>query len=188
MDIAWLYNILKALNPYKIWLIVVLVSFISLMGYIAVKALGPGAGIGLTGFIGGLASSTVTTVSFAKRSMESPDLNKSFAVAILLASAIMFPRLLLEIAIVNQEMMQVITLPIVVMGITGIILALYFSLKNNKEDSADMGSMQLKNPFCLKSAITFGIIFSIILVLTRLATNLPWRSLAAGCFCRQWTG
>jgi uncharacterized membrane protein (DUF4010 family) len=170
MDIAWLYNILKALNPYKIWLIVVLVSFISLVGYIAVKALGPGAGIGLTGFIGGLASSTVTTVSFAKRSMESPDLNKSFAVAILLASAIMFPRLLLEIAIVNQEMMQVITLPIVVMGITGIILALYFSLKNNKEDSADMGSMQLKNPFCLKSAITFGIIFSIILVLTRLAT------------------
>mgnify|MGYP000932916066 CR=1 FL=1 len=91
IDILWLYNILKALNPYKIWLIVVLVSFISLVGYIAVKILGPGAGIGLTGFIGGLASSTVTTVSFAKRSLESPAFNKSFAVAILLASSIMFP-------------------------------------------------------------------------------------------------
>jgi len=170
IDILWLYNILKALNPYKIWLIVVLVSFISLMGYIAVKILGPGAGIGLTGFIGGLASSTVTTVSFAKRSLESPAFNKSFAVAILLASSIMFPRLLLEIAIVNYEMMKNIVLPIVIMGTTGIILALYFSLKKNKETARNKTLMQLENPFCLKSAITFGIIFSAILILTRLAT------------------
>jgi len=170
IDIIWLYNILKALNPYKIWLIVILVSFISLVGYVAVKILGPGAGIGLTGFIGGLASSTVTTVSFAKRSLESPAFNRSFAVAILLASAIMFPRLLLEIAIVNQDMLKNITLPILTMGMTGIILALYFSLKNNKENPAHITSMQLENPFCLKSAITFGAIFSTILVLTRLAT------------------
>lgn len=140
------------------------------MGYIAVKILGPGAGIGLTGFIGGLASSTVTTVSFAKRSLESPAFNRRFAVAILLASAIMFPRLLLEIAIVNQEMLKNITLPIIIMGMTGIILALYFSFKNNKENPEHITSMQLENPFCLKSAITFGAIFSTILVLTRLAT------------------
>nr|WP_281357861.1 DUF4010 domain-containing protein [Desulfobacter latus] len=170
IDIVWLYNVLKALNPHKIWLIVVLVSFISLVGYVAVKILGPGAGIGLTGFIGGLASSTVTTVSFAKRSLESPAFNRSFAVAILLASAIMFPRLLLEIAIVNQEMLNKIALPIVIMAITGIILALYFSLKTNTESMKNTTSMQLANPFCLKSAITFGAIFSTILVLTRLAT------------------
>ncbi|MCG8686167.1 MAG: DUF4010 domain-containing protein [Desulfobacterales bacterium] len=170
VDIIWLYNILRALNPYKIWLIVVLVSFISLVGYIAVKILGPGAGIGLTGFIGGLASSTVTTVSFAKRSLESPAFNRSFAVAILLASAIMFPRLLLEIAIVNPEMVKNIFLPIFIMGVTGIILALYFSLKTKKRNPENMASMQLENPFCLKSAITFGAIFSTILVLTRLAT------------------
>ncbi|MGM0654574.1 MAG: MgtC/SapB family protein [Thermodesulfobacteriota bacterium] len=170
IEIIWLYNILKALNPHKIWLIVILVSFISLVGYIAVKILGPGAGIGLTGFIGGLASSTVTTVSFAKRSLESPAFNRSFAVAILLASAIMFPRLLLEIAIVNQAMLKKIALPIGIMGITGIILALYFSLKRKKENPENTTSMQLANPFCLKSAITFGAIFSTILVLTRLAT------------------
>lgn len=170
IDIVWLFNILKPLNPYKIWLIVVLVSFISLVGYVAVKILGPGAGIGFTGFIGGLASSTVTTVSFAKRSMESPMFNRRFAVAILLASAIMFPRLLLEIAIVNQEMVKNIALPIAVMGITGIILALYLSLKKSKENPQNISSMQLNNPFCLKSAITFGAIFSTILVLTRLAT------------------
>ena len=63
---------LSALRPYRIWLIVVLVSFISFVGYVLIKLLGSSAGIGLTGLIGGLASSTVTTLSFARRSVETP--------------------------------------------------------------------------------------------------------------------
>ena len=170
-DIPWLHNMLGALNPYKIWLIVVLVSMISLVGYIAVKILGPSAGIGLTGLIGGLASSTVTTVAFAKRSLESPALCRNFAMAILLASSIMFPRLLLEIAIVNQEMMRNMAVPVVVMGITGMVVALFFSMRSSgKEQVTSDTAMQLENPFCLKSAITFGVIFSIILIFTRMAT------------------
>lgn len=170
LNMIWLYNTLKALNPYKIWLIVVLVSLISLVGYVAVKILGPGSGIGLTGLIGGLASSTVTTVSFAKRSLESPAFNRNFAVAILMASSIMFPRLLLEIAIVNSEMMKNMALPVIVMGITGLIVACYFSFKTQKDDLDNAAPMQLQNPFCLKSAVIFGLIFSAVLVLTRLAT------------------
>ena len=85
-------HMLAALNPFKVWLIVVLVSFISFVGYILVKALGQSAGIGLTGLIGGLASSTVTTLSFARRSKELPAWNQTFAVAVLLASSVMFPR------------------------------------------------------------------------------------------------
>lgn len=170
VNIPWLHNMLGALNPYKIWLIVVLVSMISLVGYIAVKILGPGAGIGITGLIGGLASSTVTTVSFAKRSLESPGFNRSFAVAILLASSIMFPRLLLEIAIVNQDMMKNMAFPIIVMGGTGIVVALFFSLMSKRQKAENTTVMQLTNPFCLKSAVTFGLVFSLILILTRMAT------------------
>jgi uncharacterized membrane protein (DUF4010 family) len=171
LDIGWLNTMLGALNPYKIWLIVVLVSMISLVGYVAVKLLGPGVGNELTGLIGGLASSTVTTVAFAKRSRESPAFNSNFAVAILLASSIMFPRLLLEIAIVNLELMKNMAVPIIVMGATGMILALFFALKTKKTEPTRGPAMQLDNPFCLKSAITFGVVFSIILMLTRLATS-----------------
>lgn len=170
MGIDWFITMLGALNPYKIWLIVVLVSFISFVGYVAVKILGPGTGIGLTGLIGGLASSTVTTVAFAKRSLESPAFNRSFAVAILLASSIMFPRLLLEIAIVNQAMMKNMALPVIVMGVTGMVVALFFSLRGNQKNQQTETAMQLANPFCLKSAITFGLIFSVILIITRMAT------------------
>lgn len=126
LNIPWLNTMLSALNPYTIWLIVVLVSMVSLVGYVTVKILGPGAGIGLTGLIGGLASSTVTTVSFARRSAETPSLNRNFAMAILLASTIMFFRLLLEIAIVNQELMKNMAVPILMMGGTGIGTALLF--------------------------------------------------------------
>ncbi len=170
LDLPWLKTMLEALNPNRIWLIVVLVSLISLVGYVLIKVLGPGAGTGLTGLIGGLASSTVTTVAFARRSLETPALNKGFAVAILLASSIMFPRLLLEIAFVNQPLMKNSLVPLMAMGGTGMLLAFFLYTRSNRELATGRTTMQLENPFCLKSAITFGLVFSSILMLTRLAT------------------
>ena len=83
-------TMLSAIKPFKVWLIVVLVSFIGFVGYVLIKVVGASAGIGMTGLIGGLASSTVTTLSFAGRSKEHPSLNRIFAVAVILASSIMF--------------------------------------------------------------------------------------------------
>ncbi len=106
LDIEFLQIMLSALKPYKIWLIVVLVSFVSFIGYVLIKIIGSRAGIGLTGLIGGLVSSTVTTLSFARRSKENPEASGLFAMAVILASSVMFPRLVLEIAFVNQALMQ----------------------------------------------------------------------------------
>jgi uncharacterized membrane protein (DUF4010 family) len=164
-------HMLAALKPFKVWLIVVLVSFISFVGYILVKILGSRAGIGLTGLIGGLASSTVTTLSFAKRSKELPAWNQIFAVAILLASSVMFPRLLIQIGVFNPALMRNMALPILVTGGTGVILAAFYFLRSRKQaaDSAESEELSFGNPFCLKSAVTFGLVFATILMLTRLA-------------------
>ena len=142
---------LSALVPYKIWLIVVLVSLISFVGYGLIKVIGSGAGIGLTGLIGGLVSSTVTTLSFAKRSVETPGANRLFAMAIVIVSSIMFPRLTLEIAVVNQALMENIALPLAVMGLTGFTLAghLYWRSRQTK---AETPAVTFDNPFSLKSA------------------------------------
>jgi uncharacterized membrane protein (DUF4010 family) len=161
---------LSALEPYKIWLIVVLVSGISFVGYALIKLLGSRAGIGLTGLVGGLVSSTVTTLSFAKRSTEAPEANRLFAMAIILASSIMFPRLLLEIAVVNQALMRNIAVPLIAMGLTGFALA-YLSYRGAGTSSATSDTMQFDNPFSLKSALGFGLIFAFILVLTHTATT-----------------
>lgn len=162
-------TMLSALKPFQIWMIVVLVSFIGFSGYVLIKIVGAGAGIGLTGLIGGLASSTVTTLSFAGRSKELPQLNRIFAVAILLASSVMFPRVLLQIGVFNQPLMGNIALPMLVTGGTGLVLAVYLWWRSS-ESSSESEEISFGNPFSLKSAVTFGLVFATILVVTRVAT------------------
>ena len=62
----------QALNPYKLWLLVILISSLSLVGYVATRWLGAGRGTALTGITGGLVSSTAVTLSFARRSRDEP--------------------------------------------------------------------------------------------------------------------
>lgn len=170
INIKFINTMLAALQPYKIWLIVVLVSFISFIGYVLIKIIGSSLGIGLTGLIGGLVSSTVTTLSFSRRSKETPEWNENFAVAVILASAVMFPRLWLEIAIVNQELMKTITLPLMVLGFAGLGLA-GFHFFHSRRHQVTSQEVSFENPFSLKSAINFALIFSVILMVTRLATT-----------------
>lgn len=159
---------LSAIKPYSVWLIVILVSFISFIGYVLVKIFGSSAGIGLTGLIGGLASSTVTTLSFARRSKESPALNQHFTVAIILASTVMFPRLLMQIAVVNQQLMSRMAVPILVMAAAGTLVAGWYFVRARRDNSG-AESLTLSNPFSLKAALTFALVFASILMITRLA-------------------
>ena len=159
-----------ALKPYKLWLIVVLVSGVSFVGYVLIKLIGSRAGIGLTGLVGGLVSSTVTTLSFARRSTETPEANRLFAMAVILAGSIMFPRLILEVAVVNQILMRNIAVPLITMGVTGFLLA-YWLYRVSREQSVEAATVNFDNPFSLKSAVTFGLVFALILMLTRLATT-----------------
>jgi len=168
LGIRFLSTMLEAIVPYKVWLIVVLVSFISFVGYGLVKVLGSSAGTGLTGLVGGLASSTVTTLSFAKRSLETPAWNRYFAVAVILASSIMFPRLIVQIAFVNQALMKNIAAPLCVMGVAGFAVAAFY-YSRSKSESAATESLQLANPFSLGSALKFGLVFAATLMVTRLA-------------------
>jgi uncharacterized membrane protein (DUF4010 family) len=140
------------------------------MAYVLIKVIGSSAGIGLTGLIGGLVSSTVTTLSFARRSIESPGANSLFAMAIILASSVMFPRLILEIAVVNTALMKNIALPLGVMGATGALMAALLWFRS-KQATVETPQVEFNNPFSLKSAVSFGLVFALILMLTRVATH-----------------
>lgn len=169
IGIEFIAIMLSALKPYTIWLIVILVSFVSFIGYVLIKLLGGSVGIGLTGLIGGLVSSTVTTLSFARRSRENPALNAHYAVAVVLAASIMFPRLLVQISIVNPTLAAGIALPLGAMGLTGLAVAgVYFY--RSRRSSRPAAALPFENPFSLKAALSFALIFSVILMLTRLAT------------------
>ena len=72
---------LEAINPYQIWLMVVLISGLNFVGYILVKVLGSEHGIGLTGILGGLVSSTAVTLGFAQRSRAEPKQSPALVLA-----------------------------------------------------------------------------------------------------------
>jgi uncharacterized membrane protein (DUF4010 family) len=167
-DVPVLSTMLDAIVPYQVWLIVVLVSAISFVGYVLVKVLGSTAGSGLTGIVGGLASSTVTTMSFARRSLESPVGSPHFAVAVILASSIMFPRLLVQIAVVNQALVGHLLVPLGAMTVVGLVAA-GFSFWRCQTEAAATDTLQLANPFRLGAAFKFATVFAVTLMITHWA-------------------
>jgi uncharacterized membrane protein (DUF4010 family) len=155
------------LNPYRVWLIVVLISGISFLGYVLIKLVGSRRGISLTGILGGLASSTATTLSFAQRSSKNAELGRPFALAILLAWTIMFGRILVAVAAVHAPLLRVIWLPVVAAAAAGLAYCayLYFGPHEGKDEE----DVHIANPFELGPALTFGLLYGVILLLARAA-------------------
>ena len=87
-----------ALNPYKLWLLVILISSLSLVGYVLTRWLGPTRGAALTGLTGGLVSSTAVTLSFSKEAREKPQEATALACGILLSWTVMFARVTVLVA------------------------------------------------------------------------------------------
>ncbi len=154
------------LNPYRIGLMVVLISGISFLGYILFKLLGTRRGTTLTGLLGGLVSSTATTLSFAERSRKNINLAKPFAMAIMIAWTVMFGRVLIEVWAVNQELLAAVWIPVTLAGMAGLFYAAYLYLAPHEDDEEDV---QITNPFELRPAITFGLLFGVILLVARAA-------------------
>lgn len=157
---------LDVLNPYKIWLMVVLISGISFLGYLLIKVLGSEQGIGLTGLLGGLVSSTAVTLSFSQRSQKNDQLAKPYALAISIGWTVMFARVLVEVGVTNMPLLRVVWLPIVAAGLAGLAYGvyLYFSPK-----SSEKREVAVSNPFELGPAIAFGLLYGFILLIARAA-------------------
>ncbi|MCC6876433.1 MAG: MgtC/SapB family protein, partial [Sandaracinaceae bacterium] len=149
-----------ALNPRSIGLLVVLISAIGFAGYVAVRAFGTQRGLGLTGLLGGLASSTAVTLTFSGRARESPALVGGCAVAIILASSTMFPRVAVLVAAVSPALGPLAMWPFGVTGAMGLLVGfvLYRRMAGERrtETAQPEEPMRLANPFSLSSALKFA--------------------------------
>jgi uncharacterized membrane protein (DUF4010 family) len=155
-----------ALNPYKLWLLVILISSLSLVGYVATRSLGAGRGTVLTGITGGLVSSTAVTLSFARRSRDEPEAGAALACGILLAWAVMFGRVLVLVLAVNAGLVYPLLLPFAAMGVLTLLAA--WLLYQRSGASAGPQDVPLKNPFSLTAAAQFALIFAAVLLLVKL--------------------
>ncbi|HHW16325.1 MAG TPA: MgtC/SapB family protein [Methanothermobacter sp.] len=153
-------------NPYQIWLMVVFISGISYAGYIAMKIIGPERGLSITGIIGGLVSSTAVVTAMAGRVKESEGVMRAALFASVVASSMMFFRILFEVMVINPGLLTFLSLPLFTMGIIGIALGLGLLRSPNANVKSEV---KLKNPFSLKPAFIFGALFMVILFAAKAA-------------------
>jgi uncharacterized membrane protein (DUF4010 family) len=155
-----------ALNPQKLWLLVLLISGLSLVGYVAVRLLGPNRGIPLTGLTGGLVSSTAVTLSFARQSREKGHARSApaFACGILIAWGVMFLRVLATVLIVNRALLPRLVVPFLAMAAVTAGLA-WVMYRRAADDGSAGSAVPLSNPFSLTSAAKFAALFALVLLL-----------------------
>ena len=162
------YGPWNALNPHDIWWFVVLVAAISFAGYFAMKIAGTTRGILLTGLLGGIVSSTAVTLNFARLAGRE-NIRPLLCAGILLASAVMFARILLEVAVVNPGLLAALSLPLGVMALVTLGAAIWF-WRHHPGESAN-AEFPVRNPVELLPAFQFGLFLTLILLLGHALTS-----------------
>jgi len=153
----------RALNPHNIWWMVVLISGVSLAGYAALRLIGARHGAALIGLFGGLVSSTATTMIFARHTRANADLARTATVVILLANIVVMVRLgLVSFAVAPEIVARLFS----VLG-CGIALGLAATLWGWRqfERSDTLPMPDVTNPTEIRTALTFGGLYALILML-----------------------
>ena len=160
-----------AVNPYKIGLLVILISGIGYVGYFLTRILGAQKGLGITGVIGGLTSSTAVTAAMAAQAREHDELREICAFSTIAANATMFGRVLVVVAVLDMPLAKILALPIGTMLATAAVatVALWIRARNQVTSEEDKPTVQLKNPFSLGPALKFAGFFVMILFVLELA-------------------
>lgn len=150
------------LNPFDIWRMVVLIVGISLIGYVLYKIRGQKAGALLGGALGGLISSTATTVSYARRSREASEAHRLAVIAILISSVVAYARILVEIALVAANRLGQMALPLAAMGVwvAAVSVGAYLLYRGGSEKMPEPS-----NPAELRSAVIFGALYATVIFL-----------------------
>lgn len=155
------YGPYEALNPYKLWWMVVLISGLSLGGYLLLRLIGAGRGVPLLGVLGGLASSTATTLSFARQARSDEQALPAARSVILIANLVVLVRLLVLGAVVAPAILPGLW-PAMLGGMVagGAVVLLMRRQSSSRPDAA----IELSNPGELSAAFGFAGLYALVLL------------------------
>jgi len=154
----------SALNPYALWWAVVLVAGLSFFGHVAIRAAGAGLGVLITGLLGGLASSTATTLAFARRARGDAALAPVLAVGAVLAGAFTFLRMLVGASAFSAALAQALAVPLGAMAATGFAGALILRLGFARGAAGAADAPADANPLELAMALKFAVFLAVVAV------------------------
>lgn len=166
------YGPYGAFNPYQAWMMVVLISGLSLAGYVALHWGGNRYGPALLGFLGGVVSSTATTLAYARHGRDNENMRHLSAAIMLIASEVVLLRLLVISTVIAPKVLPTLLIP---MG-TGLAFGLIATFLNWKKlsSSADLPKPGSTNPTELPAALSFALIYVVVLL------GASWLSDVAG--------
>jgi uncharacterized membrane protein (DUF4010 family) len=158
------------LNPFKTWLVVVAVSAISYGSYVLQKVTKERGGVVLAALLGGAYSSTVTTIVVSRRAAreERPHL---FSGGILIASGVMYLRLVALLGLFNRQLMARLALPFLVLAGLAVVGGWLWSRRSDANVSAIKREYESENPLELRAALFFALLFLAMLVATQFAAT-----------------
>jgi len=152
----------NAINPRQVWWMVVLISGLALSGYLALRIIGARHGAALLGIFGGLASSTATTMMFSRHARDHAHLVRMSAIVILIANVMVMIRLGLVSGVVAPNLVMPIATVFACGIVPGIVMALYgWKILNA---AGELPMPEVKNPTELRTAISFGLLYAIVLL------------------------
>lgn len=158
-----------ALNPYRLWWMVVMVATVSVAGYEAIKLLGPRAGLLLSGLLGGLVASTATTVALSRRAAASgPGLVDAIAAAIVASGTMMLLRLVTLVVIVHPALLGSVTLPFGGAVLAGAGAALWL-WRRGLRSTDTQAPVAVGRPLDLRTALGFAALLGVVMVLAEAA-------------------
>ena len=152
------------LNPYRIWQIVILISSIGFVGYFLMKKFGDKVGLWLSGLMGGIVSSTAVSIAMGNVAKKNESLARRAFQATILASSVMYLRILILIYFINSSIAFDIWWKLLVLFLCGLVLAFIIHDKNEAVKADPISSIQ--NPFEIKPAVIFASLFVILSVVT----------------------
>ncbi|HSH41560.1 MAG TPA: DUF4010 domain-containing protein [Arenicellales bacterium] len=155
------YGPFAVLNPFKIWLMVTLIVGINLVSYVIHRAMTARKGALVGGILGGMISSTATTVSHARQSSAAGIRPQTMAVVIVMASAVVNIRILIEIGIIGPGLLAQALAPfaILLVFMTGCTLLLL-----RRETEAGATELEHRNPAEVRTALSFGVLFAVVIL------------------------
>ncbi|ACX95448.1 MgtC/SapB family protein [Halothiobacillus neapolitanus] len=157
-----------ALNPFVIGWMILLLAGLSFIGYFAMRILGPQRGLLLTSVFGGLVSSTALTLVFSRLARNGSGVTAVLSIGIVIASVTLFPRVVIEVGLVNQAL-AIKLIPalggMLLVGLGGVLLWWRYGIRQQNK-GMDVEPV-LKNPLELTAALRFGLLLVTIMVFAR---------------------
>ncbi len=154
-----------AINLRKIWLMVIFVSAIGLLGYLALRILGS-RGLTLTGLFGGLVSSTAVTLGFSRMSKTRPRVVGALTAGVIAASGLMYARVLIEALVIEPDLATKLAVPLIGLFLLVEGAAVVWWRRSVEHDQTE-SELQVSNPLTLSTALQFGALYGAIVFISK---------------------